>query len=417
MAHANAIYRGWSVLGGLFLVYAASNGILMLTLPQVYPELIAEFGWSVQQATLPATVFFIIAAISSPPIGYLLDHYSAKRVILFGASAMVAGLVVFSQTTELWHLVAANIIFALALSSCGIVATMLVLTRWFDRRRGRATGILLLASSLGSTLFSKIMAYGIEAYGWRATILIFAAVAAAMALLPALLLVRNEPDRTELVANKERAPSSTQSRSGPTLWEAVQQPRFYLIALATGSIWMTLMALIQHQSIYFTRELSVTPSSLGNILAVFFAFNVVGKLSFGWLSEKLDKGITLVGAISVLALSLLIMRSVDGSQLSFIFAYAAIAGLGFSGAFTTIQVWIASFYAGKSYGKILACITLIDTLSGAAGVALAAYAQGLSGSYKPVITLLIGVCATAAVIVAIVRPRPLPKTQEERLTV
>ncbi len=405
MSHANAIYRGWSVLGGLFLVYAASNGILMLTLPQVYPALIAEFGWSVQQTTLPATIFFIVAAISSPAIGVLLDRYSAKRVILFGASAMVVGLLLFSQTTQLWHLVVANIVFALALSCCGIVATMLVLTRWFDRRRGRATGFLLLASSLGSTFFSKIMASGIEAYGWRTTILIFAALAAAIALLPAWLLVRNEPDETELTNSNERSPTRVAGSRGPTLWEAVQQPRFYLIALATGSIWMTLMALIQHQSIYFTQELSIAPAAVGNILAVFFAFNVVGKLSFGWLSELLDKGLTLVVAIFVLATSLLIMRSVDGTQLSFVFAYAAIAGLGFSGAFTTIQVWLASFYAGRSYGKILACITLIDTLSGAAGVALAAYAHGLSGSYKPFITLLIGVCATAAVIVAIVRPR------------
>ena len=37
--------RKWSVLSGLFLVYMASNGVTLHTLPLLYPELIETFGW------------------------------------------------------------------------------------------------------------------------------------------------------------------------------------------------------------------------------------------------------------------------------------------------------------------------------------------------------------------------------------
>ena len=48
----------WTVLSGLFFIYMASNGIVMHTLPLLYPELIDSFGWTEAEVTLPATVFF-----------------------------------------------------------------------------------------------------------------------------------------------------------------------------------------------------------------------------------------------------------------------------------------------------------------------------------------------------------------------
>ena len=43
--------RKWSVLSGLFLVYMASNGITLHTLPLLYPELIETFGWRASEVT------------------------------------------------------------------------------------------------------------------------------------------------------------------------------------------------------------------------------------------------------------------------------------------------------------------------------------------------------------------------------
>ncbi len=78
MQNSNTVYRGWWVLAGLFFVYAASNGILMHTLPLTYPALMDEFGWTAAQVTTPATILFVIAAITSPPTGFLLDRFSAR---------------------------------------------------------------------------------------------------------------------------------------------------------------------------------------------------------------------------------------------------------------------------------------------------------------------------------------------------
>lgn len=425
MVPMSKLYRGWWVLAGLFLVYAASNGLLVHTLPLTYPALIDEFGWDQVQVTLPATVFLVIAAISSPPIGALLDRFSARLVISVGSIGMVLGLLAFSFVTELWHLVAVYVVFAFSLSACGIVANMLVLSRWFDRLRGRATGILLMASSLGASVFPLILGATMDSYGWRGALVIFAIIAAAITIVPLIFLVRDWPEDVGLTIDGNNATSNSKGlaaegvqtpvASGPTLLEAARQPRFYLIAVITGGVWFTVISLLQHQPIYLAKDLGLSSDLLPRVFSTFFAFSVGGKLCFGWLSDRLDKGLTLVLSTGVLTASLVLLRSLDGDARVALFAYAALGGIGFSGAFTTIQLWIASFYAGHAYGKILAVLTLFDTLSGALGTRVVANMRTSFDSYTPAIDLMIAICVFAMLCVTLIKRSASTAVYEKRL--
>jgi len=71
MAAAPPDRRKWSVLSGLFLVYMASNGITLHTLPLLYPELIETFGWRASEVTLTER-FSSLSGRSPrhPPAGY-----------------------------------------------------------------------------------------------------------------------------------------------------------------------------------------------------------------------------------------------------------------------------------------------------------------------------------------------------------
>ncbi len=416
-----SIYRGWWVLAGLVLIYAATNGILMHTLPLLYPALIDEFGWSQVQVTLPATVFFVVAALASPPAGALLDRYSARAIILIGVIGIAIGLFVYSRVNELWQLVAVYVLFAIALSLSGLVSNMLIVTRWFLRLRGRATGILLMASSLGGAVFPLVLGHGMASFGWRGALMLFAALAAALTLLPLVFLVRSRPQDVGLeidggdAEDGHDAAKPARIRSGPTLREAIRQPRFYGIAFATGAVWFTIISLVQHQSIYLAKDLGVDRTLLPPIFSTFFACSVIGKFGFGWLSDRLDKGRTMNLSVGVLIAGLLMLRFVDGDDKTAMFAYAAVAGIGFSGAFTTIQLLIASFYAGASYGKILAVLTLMDTLAGALGTRIIGVIRENAGSYLPAFDLMIGCCVAAIVCVFVIgKKRSRPTTDRVR---
>ena len=161
MTETTTQHRRWTVLGGLFFVYMASNGITLHTLPLLYPELMDSFGWRASEATLPVTMLFIVGAVTSPPAGWLLDRYSPRAVITIGSALLATGLISYAHTQSLWQLVAVYALLGLALSLCGLVSNMVMLTGWFDSDRGRATGILLMASSLGGAIFPLAVGSGI----------------------------------------------------------------------------------------------------------------------------------------------------------------------------------------------------------------------------------------------------------------
>ena len=119
-------FRRWGVLGGLFMIYMASNGITMHPLPLLYPELIETFGWSETQVTLPATIFFVIGAFTSPPAGWLLDRFSPRIIILSGSIIMAAALTFYAQISTLWQLVVIYGLLGAGLSLCGLVSNMVV---------------------------------------------------------------------------------------------------------------------------------------------------------------------------------------------------------------------------------------------------------------------------------------------------
>lgn len=406
MMAISSLYRGWWVLAGLFVVYAASNGILVHSLPLLYPEMIREFGWSEAQVTLPATVFYVVSAFTSPPAGVLLDRYSARRIIACGAAGMVLCLLAYGFVTELWQLVLLYALIGVSLSLGGLVSNMVVLSRWFDRIRGRAIGILLMASSLGGVVFPLVMGRGIEAMGWRPTVWLLAGIAAVMLFLPLFFLVRNRPEELGLapdgaaVANTEGRPPIPR---GVSLKEALRGRNFYLLALATAAVWFSMIALTQHQSIHLGRDLGVPGPALATIFSVFFAASVIGKFGFGFLGDHFRKDRVMIGSIGVLIAGLLLLRWADGDNMASLYAYAVVAGIGFSGAFTSIQVLLARFYAGQSYGKILAVLILIDTLAGALGTRVVALVREQSPDYLSAIDLMIGVCVAAMLCLMLVR--------------
>jgi MFS family permease len=89
-------HRRWAVLSGLFFVYMASNGVTLHTLPLLYPELMETFGWKESEVTLPATIFFLVGALTSPPAGWLLDRYSSRAIIAIGSLLLSLGLMAYS---------------------------------------------------------------------------------------------------------------------------------------------------------------------------------------------------------------------------------------------------------------------------------------------------------------------------------
>lgn len=417
----NRVFFGWWLLLGIFSSYTALVGVQVYTLPLFYPELIKEFGWSPEGVTRAATIFFLTGAIVTPFVSSLFDRYSVRLFMVAGAIATIAGLFAYSSLQTLTQMTIIYLVLAMAQVCSGQVPTMLVVTRWFKRYRGIAVGITLMGTSVGGAVFPLIVKYVMERGSWRDAVFVLMLICAVMMVTPLIFLIRSRPEDKGLHPDGMQPKTGTAGTvpeqippAGPTLQQAARMPAFYLLAFATGALWFCMNGIVQHQTIFMNMELGVSENTLPVIISSIFWFAIMGKILFGFLSDRFDKTIMMFIVVLNLIAGLLILRfSSAGNPIS-LYGYAAVFGIGFSGTFTMIQMVIADFFAGQSYGKILGILTMVDVASGGIGITVIAKMQGTFNSYLPVINTLIGLCCLVAIVVALLyKIRPVSTQSTE----
>jgi MFS family permease len=405
------VFYGWIMLAGLLLAYTATNGITVNTLPVFFPVLQAEFGLTAQQITLAPSLLFLLTAIFSLFFGTLVERFGTRLLMVLGSIAFVAIYLMFAGITAYWQFLGIYVLFAVAIILTGILPSVLLVTRWFEQRRGLAMGILLVGSSLGAAIFPNIVSPIIKNSGWRTAALVLSGIMAVCVFLPMFFLVRNSPADKNTTPDGLPVKASFGAASVPegfTLQEALRMPVFYLLAFVTAVMWFCIVGVTQNQTIFF-KDIGMDAAFSTRILTIFGMSAVIGKLLFGWLSDRFDKRLIMLLATINLTIGSAILRIVDTNPSQLAIVYAIIYGVGFSGAFTMIQVVIAEYFGGKSYPKILGMFTMIDTLAGSAGAVILGTIRTNAGSYIPSFTLMVALGAISIVCVILMRKPALKK--------
>jgi MFS transporter, OFA family, oxalate/formate antiporter len=429
----NKIFYGWYMLAGMTLMYTATNGIAMYAfgvLRKMQAVQSPDFGLdSATQSALPALLFMVVAFVS-PVVGSLLDRYSPKMIISIGA--ILAVVLTFShQFMDSYNgLRVIYAFFAIAMSFAGIISFMFLINRWFKKNIGLAAGILLIGSSLGSLIFPRIVA---AAGDWRVACNWLGLVGAAFLIAP-LLLIRNTPEeigetqdglpnlklkiKNEELETSQKgvytegsqnflndgliaSQSMSSANEGVTLGEAIRSTSFYLVLVVTGALWFCINGYIQNHA-FFMTDLGKTASETAAVIGTFGMTAILGKLLFGWLSDKFERRIIMVGSIGLMLISIFILKMCQANP-SLLTPFAIVFGIGFGGAFSMIQIWVADIYAGKNFGSILGVVTMVDTIAGSVGMISLGNMRKSAGTFDGGFNLMLLLCAVALVATFLVK--------------
>jgi MFS transporter, OFA family, oxalate/formate antiporter len=370
----------WVVLIALFFIYFASNGFGFNTLPLWYPSLTTEFNLAKGQIQQAPTI--------------MLVKWNPQMMMLIGVIGLSALFLGFSKINSFDELKIFYALYAVFLCFGGILTSMYLINKWFSKNRGIAVGIFLNASSLGAVVFNSWAGKLIAQKGWREAEWSMALVIVALLILP-WIFIRNNI-KTENNINV----SILQSHS-VTLKEAAKTPSFYILLLITGTLWYCINGLLFNKDTYL-NDLQKTVEERASFASLFFLCGLLGKIFFGFLSDKFDKKIIMIISIANLLLgSWLLKNSITNPDL--VKWVAIIYGFGYSGAFTMIQVLIADFYMGKNYGLILGIFTMIDTLAGSLGIFLIGKSRQVENTYLHAFDSMIILCAVTLVATFLVK--------------
>lgn len=405
-----SVYYGWviAVASGSIGFANAASAISILTIFVV--PMSEEFGWNRTGIAGATTAGALLGAALAPFIGRLVDRFGSRLTLVIGGGVIALGCVYLSLMQTLTGFYVAFTISRIADQGGVKIGTSVAAGKWFERYRGRATGLVFLLETVGVIVLAPLTQLVITQWGWRSAWLMLAAVMLALGVIPCALWMRRQPEdmgltvdggqaSDDLGASAERADAPQTGRS-LTLGQAARTQVFWvaLVSLFLGSNAMAGPGL--HLVPYLTeRGLSAT-AAVGAI-SVMATAGAAGAVLAGFAADRVSPRWLMVGLylLGMVALTLLVQTD------TLVETYAAVILIGLigTGVNTLAPLMWATNYGRGSLGAIHGVGRAAQVMGFAVGPLVAGIAYDTTGTYREVFLLMAGVALVAAVLMAAAR--------------
>lgn len=377
----------------------------------VFFKAIAEdFGGSRLGVAIGLTVTNAVGAIAAPYVGRALDKYPLRNVMGIGALFMAFGFLGLSFVqNELQFYLVLGLFIGFGASSMGNLATSKLVTNWFDKRRGTALGIAAAGVSLSGVIMPYISAELIENFGWRQGFLVYSAFTflVVVPLIFRLVISRPEdvglrPDGAMPIKFDDGSILPPVEKSPPKmrLLELFKEHNFRMIVLTFSLLFCSMSATLTHMIPRLT-DFGYTLVEASLVMSLCAGFGVVGKLSFGWLSDRLSvRKVMAIVIFMQFTGQYLMFSSLD--YLTFAIG-ASMFGYGVGGVVPMHGAVVGKTFGRDRFGAVLGLMRPAMFPIQILGVPFAGWIFDVTGSYDVAFQVFLGLYFLAALAVSFYR--------------
>lgn len=420
------------MVGAASVIQFLQAGLLYQALGAYVAQLSAERGWSKTALSGGAALQALEAAILGPVLGWVIDRFGTRAMIQLGVAMFGTGFILLSRIDSLAGFYGALIVIALGSSLCGFFPLNVAVINWFRVKRARALSTVALGLALGGT-FVPIVAWSMQAWGWRTTALASGLVFLVVGLpLASVFRTRPEdhgqtldgipPETTAAVAppaasppNSAGAPAAAVEsiRSGKladepdfTARDALRTRAFWLLGLGHGFALLVVTAVNVHAISHMTNVLGYTLAQASYAITAMTLFQVVGVGVGFWCGDRFQKRRVAAACMIGHALGLIALTYADTVWMIAVFAISHGIAWGLRGPF--MQAIRADYFGRRAIGKIMGMSSLIVVIGQIGGPLVAGAFYDWQGDYEAGFNLLAAIAATGAILFMLARP-PTPR--------
>jgi MFS family permease len=417
------LFYGWWIVGAGFFAMMVSTGFAVHGVNTLVLPLEREFGWSRSAITGAFSLARVESGVLGPLGGWLTDRIGPRKIMIGGALVLAVGYFTLAHVTTLAMLYVVFIGGIVMGSSVGFstpVAT--TVANWFDRKRGRAFGLMWAGHGM-SGLTVYLLAAMIAAWGWRRAVTV-AGVVILVAGLPTAMLLRRRPEDYGMVpdggppppvrldqpaskrlAGARKAAEAERTGHEYSPGEALRTPAFWFIS-ASGSLRQLATAAV---SIHFVALLAGPHSPIGvsetvaaGVFAVMTITSNIGRIGMSWAGDSLSKRYLMVWGYAAMTGSMVAMALSE--SLALFVPAAMVFGIGWGGLSALPNLLRADYFGRNSYATILGWAHMVEMLGVIAGPLLAAVLYDWTHSYVVAFLAFAVACFVALLLIVAARP-------------
>ena len=396
MDESQIAYPGWRVvLAGFFGVMVSFAAIVPYTFGLFIKPLATSFGWHREATSAGFSIAALTVAAASPGLGFLLDRFHPRRIILPCIAVFSAAYASLTWLTpHLLHFYLAFFLIGLVGNGTAYIGYSRAISTWFNRRRGFALAIMLAGSALGAMLLPVLAQAAISHFGWRTAYLLLGLLAFAVGFPLTAVFVRERP-----AAHQDQHVSTER---GEPVAKALVTPAFWIIALTVCLYAISVNGAIAHLSALLTDR-GVSAAGAAWSVAIIGATGLIGRLLTGLFLDRFFGP-----RVSQIMLLMTVLGIVLLSVADTLTAGLVAAGfIGFSmGSEGDITPYLLGRYFGlKRFSTLYALTWTTYAVGGATGPILVGRVFDAVGSYRPLTIQLLALPALIPCLLMFALPR------------
>ena len=409
------IFYGWYILSiGMMGAFMAA-GTSQLFMSIMLKPLTAEFGWSRTAATGAITTGTIMAGLLSFVFGRLADRYGPRLLTSIGALVTAVMYIAISKFVNLWQFYVVYVIARIvSTNTVSNIVPKTAAVNWFRRFRGRALGLLTMATPLGSSILALLAQLIIVHHDWRTVFMVFALAMIFLQAIPAAIVLRRRPEDLGLVP--DGGPGG-QAVSAPSVQSPIEEEFSWTLseALRTPTLWFLVTAIVAapainsgvafHLVAYYT-DVGIDTTIAVGAMSVYALTGALANAVWGFLSERFPERYLASAVMVLTAFSILFLQTVRAPVGAFIFA--VLYGLTSRGEGTLVNIILAQYFGRGSYGTISGFVFPFNRLGLGFGPLISSVSFDLTGSYKMVFNVYIVAALITAVSLWLAKKPNLP---------
>lgn len=407
MNQQRGINRAWVTVVITILVLLLAAGAR--SAPGVFLKpMEGDTGFSLTTLSSAVSVGLLLFGLGAPISGYLMDRYGPRRIAAAGLLLVALAFLLSATIHSEWQLyILWGALSGIGTGLAGSVLGAAVAARWFQARRGLVTGIFGAATSAGQLMFIPLLTLASHGSDWRMA----SAGIGLLALILAPLfywLLRDRP--AEVGLGMDGRPLDP---NAPVLAPAKPEAGIMRRALRSRDFWLlsatffvcgaTSNGIIGTHFISYCSDLGLTAGYAAGMLAIMGAFNFVGTLGSGYLTDRYDPRVLLAAYYAFRGLSLLLLPLLPpGSSL---LAFAVLFGLDYIATVPPTVALTARNFGAANVGTVYGWVFCAHQIGAALATIFGGAVREHTGNYGPAF-IAAGVLAVLAAALALGVTRP-----------
>lgn len=382
------LFYGWWIVVIGCILDAVKGGTFNTGFTLYFLPILTELHLSRAATSLPFSLAKLEAAVEGPLVGYLIDRFDVRVMLVVGTTLAGLGFVLLSFTDSYLLFV---LVFMGPLTmgfQAGFNhATMAAVNHWFRRQRGLAMSIVQTGQAIGGVLIFPLVALAVLKLGWRPAAFLSGIVV--LLLLPLVLLVRRSPESMGLLPDGDvrRHGASlgvvgSRDRLGDaqefTAREALRTPAFWALAAFHG------LRNIPYSGVSVHLVPMLVWKGLDQPMAAFYvgltAFcTVIARPLMGWLGDTRSKqGIGAAG-VFLGALGLGVLTYGDGTAWALV-CFAVLFACG-EGINSVTWALVGDLFGRRSFATIRGWIGMLQSIASIPGAVFTGWVYDQTQSY------------------------------------